>query len=56
VYHIDGGAVAALTHYYAQTIKPKSDILDICSSWVRFSILYSKLCLGVSENVLLVFR
>uniref|UniRef100_A0A7S0Z0W2 Methyltransferase type 11 domain-containing protein n=1 Tax=Hemiselmis tepida TaxID=464990 RepID=A0A7S0Z0W2_9CRYP len=34
VYHIDEGAVAALTEYYAKTIKPKSDILDICSSWV----------------------
>lgn len=35
VYHIDGGAVAALTHYYAAN-PPKggSDILDICSSWV----------------------
>ena len=27
-------AVAALTHYYAETIPPRSDILDICSSWV----------------------
>lgn len=35
VYHIDGGAVAALTHYYATTLtKEGSDILDICSSWV----------------------
>lgn len=34
VYHIDEGAVAALTEYYAKTIKPKSDILDICSSWI----------------------
>mmetsp|Transcript_1921 Transcript_1921/g.4071 ORF Transcript_1921/g.4071 Transcript_1921/m.4071 type:complete len:217 (+) Transcript_1921:39-689(+) len=33
-YHIDPGAVAALSHYYATTIKPGSDILDICSSWV----------------------
>ena len=33
-YHIDGGAVAALTHFYAENIAPKSDILDICSSWV----------------------
>jgi len=31
---VDPGAVAALTHYYATTIKPGSDILDICSSWV----------------------
>ena len=34
VYHIDEGAVASLTHHYARTIKPGSDILDICSSWV----------------------
>ena len=34
VYHIDEGAVAALTHHYAANIKPGSDILDICSSWV----------------------
>jgi hypothetical protein len=35
VYHIDGGAVAALSNYYSSTIKPGSDILDICSSWVN---------------------
>ena len=34
LYHIDEGAVASLTHYYEKAIKPKSDILDICSSWV----------------------
>uniref|UniRef100_A0A7S2WF82 Methyltransferase type 11 domain-containing protein n=1 Tax=Rhizochromulina marina TaxID=1034831 RepID=A0A7S2WF82_9STRA len=34
VYHVDAGAVAALTHYYGETIPPGSDILDICSSWV----------------------
>jgi hypothetical protein len=34
VYHIDEPAVAALTQYYRRTISPKSDILDICSSWV----------------------
>mmetsp|Transcript_48411 Transcript_48411/g.75588 ORF Transcript_48411/g.75588 Transcript_48411/m.75588 type:complete len:232 (+) Transcript_48411:3-698(+) len=34
VYHIDEKAVASLTKYYADTIKPGSDILDICSSWV----------------------
>lgn len=35
VYHIDGGAVAALTHYYKETITtPGLDVLDICSSWV----------------------
>lgn len=34
VYHIDEGAVAALTHYYAGNIPSGSAILDICSSWV----------------------
>jgi SAM-dependent methyltransferase len=34
VYHIDEGAVAALTHYYDRAIPDGSDILDICSSWV----------------------
>ena len=34
VYHIDEGAVAALTAYYKREIKPGSDVLDICSSWV----------------------
>jgi len=34
VYHIDEGAVSALTEYYGKEIKPKSDILDICSSWI----------------------
>eukprot|EP01035_Chromulina_nebulosa_P018886 gene18886-24681_t len=34
VYHIDDDAVKSLTNYYDQVIKPNSDILDICSSWV----------------------
>lgn len=34
VYHIDEPAVASLTQFYRKEIKPKSDILDICSSWV----------------------
>lgn len=34
VYHIDEPAVAALTQYYRKNIPAKSDILDICSSWV----------------------
>lgn len=34
VYHIDAGAVAALTNFYARTVAPGSDLLDICSSWV----------------------
>lgn len=34
VYHIDEPAVASLTQYYRNNIKPGSDILDICSSWV----------------------
>ena len=34
VYHIDEPAVASLTQYYRDNIKPGSSILDICSSWV----------------------
>ena len=34
VYHIDEPAVASLTQYYRRNIPAKSDILDICSSWV----------------------
>ena len=34
VYHIDDGARAALTKYYAKELKPGADVLDICSSWV----------------------
>ena len=34
VYHIDEGAVAALTHFYDKRIADGSEILDICSSWV----------------------
>ena len=34
VYHIDEGAVRALTNYYKQSIEANSTILDICSSWV----------------------
>lgn len=34
VTHIDDKAINALTEYYAKEIAPKSDILDICSSWI----------------------
>ncbi|KAK7242035.1 hypothetical protein SO694_00018496 [Aureococcus anophagefferens] len=34
VYHIDEGAVAALTNYYKAEIPAGADVLDICSSWV----------------------
>jgi SAM-dependent methyltransferase len=33
-YHIDDGAVSALTSYYGSNIKQGEDVLDICSSWV----------------------
>ena len=33
-YHIDEGAVRALTNYYKESIKEGSALLDICSSWV----------------------
>ena len=34
VYHIDEGAVSALTNYYKAELAPGADVLDICSSWV----------------------
>ena len=33
-YHIDEGAVRAITNYYKQAIADGSSVLDICSSWV----------------------
>lgn len=33
-YHIDEGAVRAITHYYSNNIAEGSHLLDICSSWV----------------------
>ena len=49
VYHIDEPAVASLTQYYRNNIPPKSDILDICSSWVshyplEFPKIMNKIC------------
>ena len=49
VYHIDEPAVASLTQYYRKNIPAKSDILDICSSWVshyplEFPNTMSKIC------------
>lgn len=34
VYHIDEGAVKALTQYYSKVFFPDARVLDICSSWV----------------------
>lgn len=34
VFHIDEGAVRALTRFYSDTLPPKAHILDLCSSWV----------------------
>jgi len=34
VYHVDEGAVRALTNYYKGAVAAGSDVLDICSSWV----------------------
>jgi len=34
VYHIDEGAVKALTQYYKKVFFPGANVLDICSSWV----------------------
>jgi len=55
VYHIDEGAVAALTHYYDKAIPDGSAILDICSSWLShyprtFPIRMSKIVgSGISD-------
>eukprot|EP00667_Euglena_gracilis_P018847 EG_transcript_20108 len=34
VQHIDDGAIAALTAFYAEHLKDGADVLDLCSSWV----------------------
>jgi len=34
VYHIDEGAVAALTRYYDAAVPDGAEVLDICSSWL----------------------
>eukprot|EP00536_Pseudo-nitzschia_multiseries_P016816 jgi/Psemu1/222736/e_gw1.1247.15.1 len=54
VYHIDEPAVASLTQYYRKNIRAKSDILDICSSWVshyplEFPKIMGKIC-GTGMN------
>ena len=49
VYHIDEGAVAALTAYYKREIKPGSDVLDICSSWV-LTVRKSNRALGTPDS------
>mmetsp|Transcript_15695 Transcript_15695/g.28540 ORF Transcript_15695/g.28540 Transcript_15695/m.28540 type:complete len:336 (-) Transcript_15695:2448-3455(-) len=46
VYHIDEPAVASLTQYYRNNISPKSNILDICSSWVSHYPLEFKETMG----------
>jgi len=46
VAHIDGKAIASLTEYYKKEIGAKSDILDICSSWIsHFPEDFPKVCL-----------
>mmetsp|Transcript_13495 Transcript_13495/g.37939 ORF Transcript_13495/g.37939 Transcript_13495/m.37939 type:complete len:382 (+) Transcript_13495:155-1300(+) len=54
VYHIDEPAAASLTQYYRKNIRVKSDILDICSSWVshyplEFPKTMGKIC-GTGMN------
>ena len=34
MYHIDEGAVAALTRYYDAAVPDGAEVLDICSSWL----------------------
>ncbi|KAH8049258.1 hypothetical protein JL722_12059 [Aureococcus anophagefferens] len=55
VYHIDEGAVAALTNYYKAEIPAGADVLDICSSWVShypINTKYGKVVgTGMSEEL-----
>lgn len=34
VTHIDDGAISALTSFYEREIRPRADVLDVCSSWI----------------------
>ena len=60
VYHVDEAAILALTHYYRNNIPAKSDILDLCSSWVshyptEFSKTMGKICgTGMNERELVL--
>ncbi|KAG7358902.1 type 11 methyltransferase [Nitzschia inconspicua] len=61
VYHIDEPAVASLTQYYRNNIAPKSDILDICSSWVshyplEFPETMGKICATGMSSLELQFN
>jgi SAM-dependent methyltransferase len=61
VYHIDEPAVASLTQYYRNNIPPKSDILDICSSWVshyplEFPKTMGKICATGMSSLELQFN
>ena len=52
VTHIDDGAIAALTQYYKQTLKPGADLCDVCSSWISHlpkDIKYGRV-VGVGMN------
>lgn len=51
VYHIDEPAVASLTQYYRNNIKPGSEILDICSSWVsHYPLEFPKIMKRISAT------
>ena len=61
MYHIDEPAVASLTQYYRNSIDPKSDILDICSSWVshyplEFPKTMGKICATGMSSLELQFN
>ena len=61
VYHIDEPAVASLTQYYRNNIPAKSDILDICSSWVshyplEFPKTMNKICATGMSSLELQFN
>jgi hypothetical protein len=60
-YHIDEPAVASLTQYYRNNIPKKSDILDICSSWVshyplEFPDTMGKICATGMNSLELQFN
>lgn len=46
VMHIDDATIEALTIYYAETLRPGADVLDLMSSWVSHLPPASTLALG----------
>jgi len=52
VQHLDAGAVARLTDYYAGVVAPGSRVLDLCCSWTSHlpADLQLQRCVGVGLN------